>query len=358
METFVKCSENIPQVSRSDTFVEKIVIVDGQGGCGKTMLAPIVSALDRVELLSYSYELEYICALRQLRRIDDDVATTMIRLLTDLKLYNSLMGRDTNFRFSDLSSVFNNALPWRYFKRIFSKGDEFVPERIAQERPILQLTTHTLLGISDPLFRSFGDRLVFIDAIRHPLYMIKQLVLMEMEGLLNNKRNFGLHIKYQEKELPFYTHGWEELFIRSNSVEKAVYFIEHVVRTTEKVKKRVMDIYQAKIITVPFEQFVTNPWPHMNEIANALGTKITGTTHRMAEKQNVPRKMYADAIRLNIYKRCGWQPPTGADENKEFELRRDFARAKASPEAMRVLDEISIEYEEKYLGGRMDYSRR
>ena len=347
-----------PQVSRSHTLVEKIVIVDGQGGCGKTMLSPIVSALDRVELLAYAYELEYVCALKHLGKITDDTAATMVCLLTDLQLYNSLMGRETNFRFSDLSSVFNNANPWRYFKRIFSKGDEFIPERIAQEKPILQLTTHILMGISEPLFRALGERLVFIDMVRHPLYMIKQLVLLEMDSLLksgekvnNFVRNFGLHIKYKDYEVPFYTHGWEELFVRSNNMEKAIYFIEHVARTGESAKQRLRELYQSKIITVPFERFVINPWPYMEEIAQALGTKITAVTRRMMKKQNVPRRMYAEGIALKIYRRCGWRPPEkGSDERKELALRRQFVAENASKEAMERFDKLCAEYEKQYMG--------
>ena len=40
---------------------EKIVTVDGQGGCGKTLFSPIIAALDRVELLSYTFEVEFVC---------------------------------------------------------------------------------------------------------------------------------------------------------------------------------------------------------------------------------------------------------------------------------------------------------
>ena len=40
------------KLSRSTYLANEIVIVDGLPGCGKTMLSPILSSFDRVELIS------------------------------------------------------------------------------------------------------------------------------------------------------------------------------------------------------------------------------------------------------------------------------------------------------------------
>ena len=129
----------------------------------------------------------------------------------DKKIYETMMGRDVNFRISDLSSVFQDANPWRYFKRIFQKGDLVIPDRIKQERPILNLTTHNLLSRSDPLISALGDSVIFIEVVRHPLYMVKQQQL-NMERLLYNARDIQINIEYQEHQLPYYAHGWEKEF--------------------------------------------------------------------------------------------------------------------------------------------------
>ncbi len=68
------------KVVRQKCLAEKIVIVDGQPGCGKTMLSPIIASLDRVELVSYAFEIEFICRLHSLDKIDDDAAIAMVRM--------------------------------------------------------------------------------------------------------------------------------------------------------------------------------------------------------------------------------------------------------------------------------------
>lgn len=339
------------EVVRKSYLAEKIVIVDGLPGCGKTMLSPIIAALDRVEKLSYSYEVELICQLFYLKKIEYDAAVTMLRLLTDLKLYNLMMGREVNFRPSDLSSVFHDARLLRYIKRIFQKGDEAVPDRIKQEKPVLHLATHRILNISEPVFSALEDRVFFVEVVRHPLYMLKQQ-MFNMERILSSPRHFTLYFAYKGGQLPYFTYGWEELFMSSNSVEKAIYEIEKLTAATEIMRKKITDKYKGKFLTIPFEKFVVNPQAYMEQIESGLGSKVTMTTRRAMKRQNVPRKMYAEGIGLKIYKRCGWQPPESLNENHEFQIRRKFAAERASPEAMRVLDRICADYEEKYMDGR------
>ena len=92
-------------------------------------------------------------------------------MMTDLRLYNVMMARETNFRPSDISSVFMNANPLRYFKRLFQKGDAHIPDRIKNEQPILHLTSHNLLGFSQPIFEALKSRVTFIEVVRHLYYI-------------------------------------------------------------------------------------------------------------------------------------------------------------------------------------------
>ena len=50
--------------------LNELLIIDGQPGCGKTLLSAIVSAFSRVELLQFSTIAENICALNYLEKIE------------------------------------------------------------------------------------------------------------------------------------------------------------------------------------------------------------------------------------------------------------------------------------------------
>ena len=94
-------------IERPSKLCKKLVVVDGLPGCGKTMLSAVVSSLKRVEILKYSYEIETLCLMNHFKKIDISTAKSMIQFQLDLILYNQTMGRELNFRFTDLSSVLN-----------------------------------------------------------------------------------------------------------------------------------------------------------------------------------------------------------------------------------------------------------
>jgi len=271
-------------------------------------------------------------------------------MMTDHKLYQTMMGRETNFRYSDLSSVFKNPNPWRYFKRIFQKGDMIIPERIEKEKPILNLTTHNLLAYGEPVFEGLGSRAVFIVAVRHPLYMIIQQTL-NMERVPSTPRDVDVYFEYGDAQLPYYIYGWEKLYLQSNFVDRAIYNIEKMTKRVENMRDVCREKYNHQVVIVPFERFVIDPWPYMKRIVAALETEVTEKTKKIMKKQRVPRKKISDGIPLNIYKRCGWEPPEkGLNEQQELDKRRQYAIEQgASKKAMVALDRICQEYEEKYL---------
>tara|TARA_X000000368_G_C23039378_1_gene716163 strand:- start:984 stop:2042 length:1059 start_codon:yes stop_codon:yes gene_type:complete len=346
------------KIIRSGRLAQNIIIIDGFPGCGKTLFGPIISSLDRVELLSYAFEIEFICRLNKLSKIEDDAAISLIKMLVDHKLYQTMMGRDTNFRYSDLSSVFNDSSPLRYFKRIFQKGDDFVPERIKEENPILSLTTHDLLAYSDPLVKGLEERLTFIEILRHPLYMIIQETV-NMETLYDkiNPRDIQIYFDYRGQQMPYFTAGWEEKFLQSNNVDRAIYTM-HYCHEKTSVAKSSFQNSKSNLISIPFEKFVIDPYIYLNSIASTANTKIINKTYKSLKKQNVPRSKVSDGIPLEVYKRFGWVPPEkGLSEQGELIKRRDWAiESGASDECLELLDNLSREYEVKYLNAELESS--
>ena len=81
------------------------------------------------------------------------------------------------------------------------------------------------MPFSEPLFKSLKERICFFEIVRHPLYMIIQQTL-NMERILGDPRDINLEIKYKDYSLPYFAYGWEELFVKSNSVDKVIYTID------------------------------------------------------------------------------------------------------------------------------------
>lgn len=339
------------KLTRQKHLAEKIVFIDGLPGCGKTLFSNLVSSFGNVEKLTYSYEIEFYCATAFLNKLENDATVALIRMQSDLVIYDMMMSRNVNFRPKDLSSVFRYHDPLKYVKRLFQKGDSFVPDRVKNERPILALTIHNLLPAAFPIFEALEERGVFIEIVRHPLYMLIQQSLNN-QSLVFDVRDFVVYYETKYGPMPWYTLGWEEEFNKANYIEKAILFIDKVGGMMSKSRERINKQHPGRILTIPFEKFVIHPELYMHQISDLMGSSINKATIKSLKKQNVPRKKYSEGIPLDIYKRCGWVPPkSGLSEIGEFEIRRQFAVKNVSPEMLQRLDQLCAEYEAQYMEG-------
>ncbi len=339
------------KISREKKLANEIIILDGYRGCGKTLFGPIISSFPRVEILNYAFEIEFICRLEKFNKVSSDAAEALVKMHIDHKLYQTMMGRETNFRYHDLSSVFNDSNPWRYFKRIFQEGDLAIPDRILKQKPILSLTTHDLLAYSEPVFEGLKNRLTFIEIIRHPLYMLIQETI-NMQTLFSDTdaRDIQINFESHSRELPYFCYGWEDLFMRSNHVERAIYSIHYTMEENQKYRNKIQSS-QSKFLSIPFEKFVLNPTDYLDKISKYLNSSVTNKVLKALKKQKVPRQKIAAGLSIPVYKRFGWRPPIeGFSERQELDRRRDYAiQNGASDDAISILDNLSNEYETNYL---------
>lgn len=337
------------RIVRDVQIADKVVFIDGFTGNGKTMLAPIVGSLDRVELMKFNYHIENIIELSYLNALREDVAISLIRTWTDLDLYRSAMARETNFRYTDLSGVFHNSQALRYIKRLFAPGDAAAAERIAREKPILLLTTHLLIVGAQLFYSALGERLCFIEMVRHPLYLIKQMRIYA-PLLDEDPRIFHQSFEHERHSIHWWAYGWGSLYTRPNMMDRAIYMIDWYFRSLKNVLQQLTEQARERFMVVPFEQFVIDPFFFIRKFEPFIGTHAGEATKKMMKKQNVPRKMYAEGIGLKIYRRFGWvKPAPGASEEGEFRERREYAAAEASDEAMEVLDRLCRGYKACYL---------
>ena len=325
------------EVTRKEQMLYKAVMVNGFFGSGKTMLSPIISSFPSVEIMQYSHTIEHMCELSQLYKIEDDVAESMIRMNCDHLIYWVSMGREVNCRPSDLSSIFKNK-PLRYIRRMLSEGDEKIPDLIKQNKPILNLATHALLPASNLLFKALLDKLVFIEIVRHPLYMIIQQ--QRNFEMFKTSRSFKTKYSIDNKEYVYFTRGWEEVFDNSNSYEKAIYSLKWYYDYLPNIDKR--------IELIPFEKFVLDPSEYLDNISNLLEVPITKEVKKEMKRQHVPRERLADSPDLEIYRRCGWEPPKYFSEEKELEARRELISQNISSETLKILDDLSENYSKNY----------
>ena len=336
-------------VERHTHIPEKVVFVDGLSGTGKTMMGPILSSFRRTEVHRLDYIYEFTCALRFLNRIEEDAAVLLIRTYTDMACYNAMIGRETNFRWKDLSGVLSNPGGWRYFARLFQPDGDAVLARIARERPILQFSSHQILGIADTLFQALGERIAVVEMVRHPLYLIPHWYSV-IDRFGTDPRVFTVWLHHNGAHLPWFAYGWEEKYLASNKMDRVIYTVDWLSRLAQDALSAMDDGTRQQVLVVPFEQFVVDPWPHLHRLEAHLNTGTTRATLRALTKQKIPRRISAAGKDLPIYRRYNWRPPDAdSTDTEELEKRWASAAREATTEAMEVLQRMKINYEDTYL---------
>jgi hypothetical protein len=77
-----------------------------------------------------------------------------------------------------------------------------------------------------------------------------------MKNLPSNPRDVDVYFRYGEEQLPYFVNGWEELYLISYFVERAIYCIKHMTEQISESQKICLEKYAAKFITIPFEKYV------------------------------------------------------------------------------------------------------
>ena len=108
-------SQNIGFVKKDSNFHNKVLIVNGWEGCGKTCISSLFKAIDGIEVMRYSSEFEWICCLWLANQLNTRSAKTILSSISDLLIYNHYQSREVNFRPSDLSSIFRTPFWYKYF---------------------------------------------------------------------------------------------------------------------------------------------------------------------------------------------------------------------------------------------------
>ena len=343
--------------SRSNFLNNKIVVVDGLIGGGKGLISAIIGALPKVEMWVHSPKIEQICAMHSLGHTSTEGAEVLIKNWVDEEIVNLSIMRNINCRPSDMTSVFRDARPFRYLKRIFAKIGDASVQRIIDEQSVLNLVTHANSAHSLPLFNALSERLVYIRITRCPMseYMLNHLAKWSQRWGNDIRSGMILHkIKNTNNELsdevPFFMLHDEDRYLNASPIERATLMLNEWQTRGDTVIDNLKKSSNATIIEVPYEKFVFEPHSYINQIAVALETEVDQVTRKVMKKQKVPRASLTDAPKNKAYIRQGWTPASKKNQTtlEQFNATREIYLNDTSVEFMQILDQITERYIERY----------
>jgi hypothetical protein len=291
-------------VSRRPRLAGTVVFADGMGRSGKGMIGPLISSFDRVELEKVEEIFEFIGTLHRLGKIDPGAAAVALRTQADILLHNGLIGRNSNFRWNDHSSVFRATQRLKHVKRLFTAEGASTAALVRAEHPIVQNMTHDQLSNFGLFHAAFGPDLRIVEMIRHPLGLADSWRRRGWDSRFGtDPLSFTYCIDHHGIELPYYAAGWEEAYAAASPTGR-------IVRTLARVWAWIMESYEAlsdaekgQVFFISYEEFIRNPTPSLEPLASFLGTNTTKHTKTMMNRLKLPSSRVFDfpKIRDSIY---------------------------------------------------------
>lgn len=293
------------QLKKSSSFDNPVIIIDGFNGSGKTLLAPIVAAFPKVEVMTFAYQIEWLSSIFYADKISTDAYKEFVKMHVDEITYNQQMSRSVNFRFSDLSSIFKSTKRIQYLLRLFKKGDDELIPIIKSTNPISCFTTNCQLPFYTALNDALDGRLLFIETVKDPLTMFEQLYILG-KNTIETEKDFTFRVFSKNLSRSFLDYYSDEIIFENNIdlsfEENLVNWLGRIVDFLCLFNK---NIKHNNLIFVPFENFVLSPHQFVEKISKKLGVEIDSSVRKQMKKQKVPRELLSAGLKLPIYKRYG-----------------------------------------------------
>lgn len=287
-------------------FKQKVIFTDGLIGGGKTLMSNLVSGLSNVEQWIYDSNFEKICQYYSLDKIDLDTSTDFITKIYNEKYFDQFILRHANFRKFDISSVLNHPRKKKILNRL-NFTDRQAQSKIKSTKMILQYMTHALAPFSEPIFKSFNKKLLYILILRNPfnIYTLHWLSKWVNKFEKNNSRSGRINfLDYKNKILlPFelYKNLNKNEYKKINNYEKAIYLLEFYYLNCIKKVKKYSKKYQSNLFVVPFESLTINPTKYLEKISKKIKVNLDKIDFKNFKINKVPRKNSEKPIKMFKY---------------------------------------------------------
>jgi hypothetical protein len=280
------------QLFEYELLSSKIVFVDGITRTGKAMLNNLLLGFENMSSIQFLNPLERLMPIFSQGKIDKNTFTSYLRLFLNENFYNYNLSRNLNFRYDDLTSIYNSENPVSFLKNLSKKdGDEIVKE-LEKNELYFQFQTHDLLTHYSK-FLELKIEVSIIELFRHPVDTIHSWYVRGWGRRFDNadKRSGTTLFKYKSYTIPHYVIGYEEEYITLNEMEKCIFMHNLLVRKSIAEYKKLSSDEKQKILILRYEDMLNSPKEQLIKISNFLDLRQTTHMEKMMVDARVPRKI-------------------------------------------------------------------
>jgi hypothetical protein len=280
---------------RKEILLNKLIIIDGIGRSGKSLLSDIIGSFDAVEKQDYNPFLEYIALAYKYNKISADMAISILQTEMDSALYKNMVGRQVNTRLTDGTSLYRYHSPEKYLRRMIDGEGPMIHGKVLKEKPIYLNWSHDLINKSDIVFEAYGKHLEFVYLNRRPVDMIYEWDdVSYSERMSKDPTEMQYCIKYKDMAVPEVALGWEEEYLSCKPIERAVKMIYTYFKLNHTALMAKQSYQNLHIIS--FEDLLTNPNKEIERLKVITGNQPLPAMKKILDQANCPRAIDEEAF--------------------------------------------------------------
>ena len=287
--------------TRNKQLLSRLLIGDGLGRSGKSLLCHILTGFENVEKMEYYNFLEHLSLAHYYKKISDDMAIALIKTQMDVAVFDQMNGRNINTRPDDYSGVNNYHSPNLYIERqnreehsqpnyVGNPNATSIIDKIEKEKPIFLTFSHDLISRSQVIFDSFDRKVNFVYLNRLPVDLIHEWYIKGFgERIGTDATEMQFTISYGSDSVPEYCHDWEQEYLDITPLERIVKIIYICFkRNYEGLNKHK---HRKQFIVIDFELLVEEPFKEIDKISLFLNLKSLNVMKDILNENNCPRKI-------------------------------------------------------------------
>lgn len=275
----------------------KILVIDGLSGTGKTIVSKVIGSLSNFSTPRYFYSSEWAIQGVAGESMTQDFFKAWISLLVDQLTYDYLISRELNFRLDDVTSVLKSPGALTALTRLVKKDG---PEVLENTEPLgLSLVVHQCFGGFQAIQQALGARLIWIEMVRRPADLVNHWAsYIDRHG--SSPSDFTLFRSIGEYSVPWFIDR-PDLFALGSTATKTLTALISLFSRLERFEQEASSL--GHVIIIPFEKFVLEPWTYMFEIESATASTFGKTAKKVLARERVPRLDLANGRPDRAYER-------------------------------------------------------
>lgn len=288
-------ADNSLIVHNKDILSKNIVFVDGIPRTGKALLSNLLLGFEKMSSIQFIPILENLMPLYITNKIKKDAISGFFSLFFNDNIYNYKLSRNVNFRYDDLTSIYNTCEPSLFLKNLSKKDGDTIIEELKEDNSYFQYQTHNIFAHYSK-FLDLGIDIKLIELFRHPVDTVHSWYLRGWGTRFDeaDPRAGTILFDFKDKIIPHYAVGNEEYYITLNPMEKCVLMHNSFLKKSIEEYKKLSPSQKNDILLLKYEDLIIHPLEQIEKIGNFLNLKTIPHMKKVMEDARVPRVVSSD----------------------------------------------------------------